>query len=387
MNVEWVRAGEVLKLVRRPVTIDPLKTYRHIGVYSWGKGIIERAPTLGAELSKLAYFELPTNSLVLSNIQAWEAAIARSSEAHSDFIASQRFLSYTPIEPNRLDVDYVLNYLLSDHGMVQIRAASPGTVTRNRTLGIKAFENIRLPLPDTELQQSIARRISAVQILTSHHSSAGTAIPSLTHRSEVQYLERLPQIELGKIAEINPRPVRLSPDTSVRFVPMEAVDATTGRIADLRVIPKSSLRSQYKQFRQGDIIFARITPCMQNGKCAVIDADGPEVGYGSTEFHVVRTYSDDDRVYVHSVLRSQWFRHRAMKAFTGTAGQQRVPAEYLYRATVPDPRRCDVAEVVRKLGSFADTRRRTLTLTGIRASIETALPNAVRNDIFRKFTR
>jgi type I restriction enzyme S subunit len=154
VNGPMARVGESISLVRNPVSIDATKVYRQIGIYSFGKGIIRRDPVLGVELSKLRYFEVPVGALVLSNIQAWEGAVAVSTEADSGFIASNRFLSYYPASAD-VDTNYLRYFFLSDSGQPLIRQASPGTMVRNRTLGIKAFENLKIPLPGIDEQRRI----------------------------------------------------------------------------------------------------------------------------------------------------------------------------------------------------------------------------------------
>jgi type I restriction enzyme S subunit len=155
MTVHSVRIGDVIKLIRRPVRIDPLAKYRQIGIYSFGKGLIRRDPILGSGLSKLRYFAVPENALVLSNIQAWEGAIAVSRSDDSSLIGSSRFLSYLP-KDEFVDANYLRYYFLSESGHPLIQRASPGTTVRNRTLGIKAFENLKIPLPDIDEQHCIA---------------------------------------------------------------------------------------------------------------------------------------------------------------------------------------------------------------------------------------
>lgn len=148
------RVGDKLALVREPVSINTLETYRQIGIYSFGKGMIWREPVSGAALSKMRYFEVPPGALVLSNIQAWEGAIAVSTDAEKGFIGTNRFLSYLPIL-NDIDTNYLRYFFLSDSGQPLIQRASPGTMVRNRTLGIRAFEDLRIPLPDIAEQARV----------------------------------------------------------------------------------------------------------------------------------------------------------------------------------------------------------------------------------------
>jgi type I restriction enzyme S subunit len=84
------------------------------------------------------------------------------------------------------------------------------------------------------------------------------------------------------------------------------------------------------------VIFAKITPCMENGKIAIIPELPWGVGAGSTEFHVIQA----DEVlpkYLYYWLSQQWFRDEAEANMTGTAGQKRVPTDYLRATAIPVP--------------------------------------------------
>jgi type I restriction enzyme S subunit len=156
VDAPLVRVGSVVKLTRTPVAIEADQVYAQIGVYSFGKGLIRREPQPGATLSKLKYYRIPSKALVLSNIQAWEKAIALSDESDTTRIASQRFLPYLPVDEKEVDTNYLRYYFLSEAGHPLILKSSPGTTVRNRTLGIKAFENLMIPLPDMGRQRHIA---------------------------------------------------------------------------------------------------------------------------------------------------------------------------------------------------------------------------------------
>lgn len=111
--------------------------------------------------------------------------------------------------------------------------------------------------------------------------------------------EELPELpegwvwtRLGEIGEINPKFNRegFPDDTEVTFLPMRCVEELTGRI-DLSLTKKlSEVIKGYTYFIEGDLLFAKITPCMENGKIAIAHGLKNEIGFGSTEFHVVRPY-------------------------------------------------------------------------------------------------
>jgi type I restriction enzyme S subunit len=155
--IETVQLGDLLALERTPIAIDPEAPYRVIGMKSFGKGIIHYPPTLGSDVSKLSYFKLPADALLLSNIKAWEGAISVSTGIVArDYVASNRFLNYMPRD-ERVNSSYLRHYFLSRRGLAQISAASPGGADRNRTLGRKRFEALEIPLPPRAEQDRVAR--------------------------------------------------------------------------------------------------------------------------------------------------------------------------------------------------------------------------------------
>lgn len=151
---------------------------------------------------------------------------------------------------------------------------------------------------------------------------------------------RWPRAPLREIANVNPARTRLvGADDPVSFVPMEAVSSVSGAIEGSENRPFSEVSSGYTPFAEGDVIWAKITPCMQNGKSALAAKLTNGVGFGSTEFHVVRS-KDPEAVraeYLWVILRLGKVRQAAARYFTGSAGQQRVPAEFLEQLWIPVP--------------------------------------------------
>ncbi|MFI2225328.1 restriction endonuclease subunit S [Streptomyces fradiae] len=176
-NVTPVRVGDVVALTRTEIEVASDGLYRAIGMRSFGKGVIHYAPVPGSELSKLRYFTFPEGALVLSNIKAWEGAIGVTRESEVGYVASNRFLFYLPVD-ERVNVSYLRHYLLSRPGLAQVSANSPGGADRNRTLGIKRFEQIELPLPERSEQDRVALALDTLntQLASSY---LGTALPAL----------------------------------------------------------------------------------------------------------------------------------------------------------------------------------------------------------------
>jgi len=118
---------------------------------------------------------------------------------------------------------------------------------------------------------------------------------------------------------------------------MNAVDDICGEVARLEAQPYRRVKKGYTHFEDGDVIFAKITPCMQNGKHAVVQGLIDGFGFGSTEFHVIRPSEQLIPEWIHFYLRRQETLDAALKTFTGTVGQQRVPASFLENLEVPLP--------------------------------------------------
>lgn len=155
---------------------------------------------------------------------------------------------------------------------------------------------------------------------------------------------RLPEtwveVRLTDVCELNPRLAadeRLDDDAAVTFVPMSAVDETGGVISKPEVRTFVEVTKGYTNFRERDVLFAKVTPCMENGKAAIATGLENGLGFGSTEFHVLRPTEAVHPEYVFSFIRQQAFRDRAASAFVGTGGLQRVPPDFLTRVKLPLP--------------------------------------------------
>jgi type I restriction enzyme S subunit len=142
---------------------------------------------------------------------------------------------------------------------------------------------------------------------------------------------------LGEVAVFNPRRAgsTIPDEQPTSFVPMAAVDERRGAIADRIVRPFADVRKGYTYFEEGDVLFAKITPCMQNGKHAIARHLENGFGFGTTEFHVIRPREAVTSEWIHYFVRQPSVLRDAEAHFTGAVGQQRVPDAYL--ASVPFP--------------------------------------------------
>ena len=145
-------------------------------------------------------------------------------------------------------------------------------------------------------------------------------------------------VRLKDICTINPKSPGFQDELTVSFVPMPKV-GENGEFDPSEIKTYQEVKKGFTYFQNGDVLFAKITPCMENGKGAIAQSLENGVGFGSTEFHVLRPAPK----YVTSkwlfyLLSWQTFRKEAEKNMTGSAGQKRVPKGFLeeYDVDLPD---------------------------------------------------
>lgn len=168
------------------------------------------------------------------------------------------------------------------------------------------------------------------------------------------------QVKLTEVIEINPKLIKNSLDDTmeVSFIPMAAV-SESGKLLWQETKKVADVKTGYTYFEENDILFAKITPCMENGKRAIVAGLMNGVGFGSTEFHVLRTRNDIAPEYLYYIISDYKFRREAKKNMTGTAGQKRVPTSFLHNYNIllpPLDLQKKIVAVLDKAQSLIDIR-------------------------------
>jgi type I restriction enzyme S subunit len=165
-------------------------------------------------------------------------------------------------------------------------------------------------------------------------------------------LEALPQA-----LEVNPHR-RLSAEEKAPYLDMANLPTSAARAIDWAEREFGS----GMRFKNGDVLVARITPCLENGKTAYVDfLEEGQVGWGSTEYIVLRSKPPLPTEYAYFLARSEGFRAHAITNMTGTTGRQRVPVSCFnsFKVVVPSP------AVAEEFGKFAET-----TMAGLKRNDE-----------------
>ena len=242
---------------------------------------------------------------------------------------------------------------------------------------VQAFDGFPIPLSPLAEQQRIVDRIESlfakldeakekVQAVADSFETRKAAIlhkaftGELTAKWREEHgvgMESWEQCSLSDVCTVNPKKADtkdLPDELEVSFFPMSALSEIYGEITDPQTRLLKEVRSGFTNFSEGDVVFAKITPCMENGKSAVVGKLVNDIGYGTTEFFVLRC---SDRLYnrfLYHLVRDKLFRDKAKAVMAGAVGQQRVPKRYLETYKLNLPKFNEQREIVRILdGSFA----------------------------------
>jgi type I restriction enzyme, S subunit len=348
VTVDRARVGDVLRLERRAVAVDPQNEYEEIGVRSFGRGIFHKPPVSGADLGSKRVFRVTPGDLVISNVFAWEGAIAVASDREIGKIGSHRFMTFVPAS-NRIDVPWAAWFFRSEPGLELIRKASPGSAGRNRTLAIDRFEQLEIPIPPIDVQCRVAERLNHAEMFVDRLRdgseravtlNAALAVslatrPDLT--AEAKFSSGWRKVNLGTVMQIATDRVRI--DASCSYPNVGVYSFGRGLFKKAEIDGAATSASTLSRIRAGQFIYSRLFAFEGAYAHVPPEFDGFHV---SNEFP---TFNADGEQ-----LNAQWLAIslRSPQRWHELAGRskglgvrrQRVPAEAIldYEAWVP-PRR------------------------------------------------
>ena len=277
------------------------------------------------------------------------------------------------------DSKIFLRYVLINFEQYFFDNANGSTFKQISSEKLKKFP---IPLPPIDEQKKIVERIeslfskldsakSIVQKILDGYELRRSAILHKAFTGELTKnfraknnlsLDDWQEKTLGEVCKINPPKIstaNLSDDLKVSFFPMTSLSETEGKITDPQIKFLGEVKSGYTNFSEGDVVFAKITPCMENGKSAVIEKLVNDIGYGTTEFFVLRCNKEIFNRFLYHLVRSKKFRTEAKEVMAGAVGQQRVPKKFLSEYKISLPPLAEQKEIVRVLDSLLDKEQRT----------------------------
>lgn len=375
-SFELKRIGSVLKRRKDQMTVSDEQWYKRITIRTNCSGVVVRDEVLGKEIKTKKQYYVRAGQLAVSKIDARNGAFGMIPAEADGAIITGNFWVYD-VDLESADIDYLILLLSSDVFVQTWQDCSNGSGNRLYLQEAK-FLDCRIPLPAPSIQNEIVSSyyrlirksdfyLSKAAKLEDHiddyllknlaiKKTQGTKtngsglITTARFKTLVGWGAKLnsnpvkpqdlfrsaryPNAPIEEFCAINPKTVVPREVSTISFVPMECVSDIYGEIVEKRE-GDASRRKGYTLFQENDVIWAKITPCMQNGKSAVAKKLINGFGCGSTEFHVFRANHNALPEYIHCFLRSKQLRKAATFYFTGGAGQQRVGTDFLEALTIP----------------------------------------------------
>ena len=237
---------------------------------------------------------------------------------------------------------------------------------------------------ETVLKEAFAGSLTNVWRVN-EESNLGNSLPEANENIDnVHLVPGWRLAKLGEITQINPSFENWSDfaaDGEVQFVPMKLVDEEVNNIYLTETRKLSEVRKgSYTYFEDGDVLFAKVTPCMENGKIAIARNLESGIGYGSSEFHVLRCYPEIDNRYLFFFLVQQRFRADAQRAMTGAVGLRRVPKKFLEDYNIPLPPISEQIQIVEEI----ENRLRACDKVVVDIDHSLSKADALRQSILKK---
>ena len=234
-----------------------------------------------------------------------------------------------------IDKSFFPLFISSDYFLDAAIKISVGSLSP--TINWRDLKTLEFELPDLATQRKLAETLWSINDTMETYKKLIAATDELV---KSQFIERFGKpgtdpfgwglTTLGECCELNPRkPKDMNTNIDYSFVAMPSV-SEDGCIDSSIERPYSEVCKGFTYFGENDVLFAKITPCMENGKGGVAKKLKNGAGFGSTEFHVLRPIkgiSDPYWIYILTIFPK--FRSDAEKVMTGTGGQRRVPITYL----------------------------------------------------------
>lgn len=221
--------------------------------------------------------------------------------------------------------------------------------------------------------ESIFALTSSAQIVSKEKIAANSDynLGGERYRESVAKTNKFPLVKLSEVCAVNPRKSQLveRPETRVSFVPM--ADLNLNRISFQPRDEKqlSDVSASYTYFEDNDVLLAKVTPCFENGKAGIARGLLNGIGFGSSEFYVLRGNGQVLPEWIYFCVMHSHFRDAAIAQMTGTGGLQRVPRDYVESFQIPLPPLDVQEEIVAEIEGYQKV------INGARAVLDNYRPN------------
>ena len=387
-----LKISQLLIKNNESVIIEDEKLYKRITVKINANGVVLRDEEYGKNIGTKRQFIAKEGQMIVSKIDARNGAFGLIPSELDGAIVTNDFPLFD-INHHLVNKNYLILLAKTNLFVDFAKSCSSGTTNRQR-MDMDKFLTLEIPLPSISEQETIVKNYyDKITQATTYEQQAETlekniesylfeslGIEQKTEQKRkkkgLQFVEfykmdfwgvdynfsssdkffesvKFENTKLKNVALINP--ITYFPNDenlSISFIPMECISDKEGKVIEQRerLIKESK---GYTKFQNGDLLWARITPCMQNGKSAIVSNLKNGYGVGSTEYHVIRQKNTEVELkYIYNILRMNAVLQKAMSFFTGSAGQQRVPRTFLEELTIPIPPKETQQAIINQIDTY-----------------------------------
>ncbi|MGV8049021.1 MAG: N-6 DNA methylase [Anaerolineaceae bacterium] len=197
------------------------------------------------------------------------------------------------------------------------------------------MNNIQIPLPPLEVQREIVEEIEGYQKVID-----GARQVVENYKPVIPFDPSWPLVRIGDICELNPKKSEvqnLPGDAEISFVPMADLNENQVSFEPKQTRFLGEVINKYTYFAENDVLLAKVTPCFENGKAGIARSLKNGLGFGSSEFYVLRPSRETSPEWIFYNLTTDSFREIGEKNMTGTGGLQRVPKDFISNYYIPLP--------------------------------------------------
>ncbi|MCZ8272666.1 MAG: restriction endonuclease subunit S [Microcystis sp. LE19-4.1E] len=322
------RLGDLLRRVERPARLVNSETYQLVTAKRNRGGIVARETLRGEQIRTKTQFYVEAGDFLISNRQISHGACGVVPESLHGAVVSNEYTAFHTSEA--LDPSFLNALSHSVYFQQTCFHSSIGVHVEKLVFRLEDWMGWKFDIPPLEHQKRIVsvlqaweQAIEKTERLVEAKRKRKTAVVG-----KALFGSNAKRGFIRDLADINPRNTRVDAGTQVSFVAMEDV-SETGALLRRTDRLRGELGNGYTQFQHGDILVAKITPCFENGKGALAHGLANGIGFGTTEFHVIRPHNPADADFLHQITLMRSFRASGERQMSGSAGQKRVPAEFI----------------------------------------------------------
>lgn len=297
---------------------------------------------------KYNHFLVDEGDLIIASsgvqVSYFDKKMGFAKKEHLPLCMNTSTIRFKALNDKITDIKYFMYFLKSDIFKKQLQKLITGSAQLN--FGPSHLKKIKINMPILQEQENVVRELDKVQQIIDTRKKQIEELDELINSQFVEMFGDLKQNNkgwkyvdtIGNVCLLNPKKSELSnySNIEVSFVPMQAI-SEKGDIDTSNIKLLEDVKLGFTYFKENDILFAKITPCMENGKGAVAKGLRNNIGFGSTEFHVIRPKEKINSIWLYTLTTLQSFRKEAEMKMSGSAGQKRVPIKFFedYKIGIP----------------------------------------------------